>query len=328
MKSIRLFLLLLAFALVSCGESVSEINVDKTVGLDEVPEGSSIKDMTCDSSKVGNMLYDPKFDVPLICDGNSWLVMKGKDGADGKDGVNGSDGIDGHDGINGENGTFCTIDDYIDHVVLNCNGDTMSVILDWDYSSKCTMLSQSDTLVEVACGTDTTRIRKPGVGDAGEAPSVEAQESIDLSVLESKCGEMKYDEQEKFCVDGKLYDLCAGFTFDVMTSHCVMNTVRPLDVDLVEFCGGFPVIDKSRYTCVDGLIYGTVKFTESRSYNTIVVGQQEWMIEDRWEPECPEGWHIPTEEEFKQLQVLSFDSYVFYDKDVVSYTARCAKEYK
>ena len=156
-KSIIVLLLALAsFVFYACDSDETVVNVDRNVGVSVLDKGEKIKDVKCDSSVMGKIVYDRDFGVPMYCNGSGWTMLNGRDGKDGKDGKDGEDGKDGKDGKDGENGWFCVVETRTSNsFFINCDGDTVTISLDWDVDDGCSIASQEETLVRVVCDSDT-----------------------------------------------------------------------------------------------------------------------------------------------------------------------------
>lgn len=143
-------------AFYACESTESVTNVQRNVGAEVLGEGTKIKDIKCDSSAMGKIVYDRDFGVPMYCNGSGWTPLSGKDGVDGKDGTDGKDGVNGKDGADGEDGWFCVVESRsTSSFFLNCDGDTATVSLDWKVADGCKIASQTQTLVRVVCDSDT-----------------------------------------------------------------------------------------------------------------------------------------------------------------------------
>lgn len=156
-KSIIILLLALAsFAFYACDGDETVVNVDRSVGTDVLGDGQKIKDIKCDSSVMGKIVYDREFGVPMYCDGSGWAMLSGRNGKDGKDGTDGKDGVDGKDGEDGEDGWFCVVETRsANSFYINCDGDTATISLNWQVDEGCHIASQEETLVRVVCDCDT-----------------------------------------------------------------------------------------------------------------------------------------------------------------------------
>ena len=131
-------------AFYACESTESVTNVQRNVGAEVLGEGKKIKDIKCDSSAMGKIVYDRDFGVPMYCNGSGWTPLSGKDGVDGKDGED------------GEDGWFCVVESRsTNSFFLNCDGDTATVSLDWKVADGCKIASQTQTLVRVVCDSDT-----------------------------------------------------------------------------------------------------------------------------------------------------------------------------
>ena len=172
MKKLAIILLfaMTTITFYACESTESVTNVQRNVGADVLEEGKKVKDIKCDSSAIGKIVYDREFGVPMYCNGSGWTPLSGKDGKDGKDGVDGKDGNNGKDGEDGEDGWFCVIDSRsTSSFFLNCDGDTATISLDWNVDEGCKIASQTETLVRVVCDSDTIDVPHSIKGPKGPA---------------------------------------------------------------------------------------------------------------------------------------------------------------
>ena len=156
-KAIISFLLVMAsLALYACDSDETVVDVERSVGANVLDEDEKIKDIECDSSMMGKIVYDREFGVPMYCNGSGWTMLNGRDGNDGRDGKDGADGVDGKDGKDGEDGWFCVVETRSSNsFFINCDGDTVTVSLDWKIDEGCRIASQEETLVRIVCDGDT-----------------------------------------------------------------------------------------------------------------------------------------------------------------------------
>lgn len=159
-KAIIIFLFAMAtLAFYACESEETVVDVDRSVGVDVLGSGQKIKDIKCDSSVMGKIVYDREFGVPMYCTGSGWAMLNGRNGKDGKDGADGKDGVDGKDGKDGENGWFCVVESRsLNSFFINCDSDTATITLDWEVDEGCHIASQEETLVRVVCDSDTIDI--------------------------------------------------------------------------------------------------------------------------------------------------------------------------
>lgn len=229
MKKIFKLLVVLCAVLCACGDTERIVNKEQSLVI-ETATDDEIRNMECSSANVGFMVYNEDFEIVLFCDGSSWTVMKGEDGANGIKGLNGKNGKDGIDGKDGTSGSFCTVDNFGEDVFINCDGDTTTVVMDWDVRKGCfAEYIGSDSLL-IVCDVDSIRILSSGEGYYTSRPQNDNLDSLlnrgELSPTFGYCGDdVVYNKLRKFCAQGKLYDLCGGKDYDVVNETCLENTV-------------------------------------------------------------------------------------------------------
>ncbi len=101
--------ILLAFSaailvLAACGDDVTQINEIHRDGIAVLEKGETLSEQACDTTNVGEMLFVMDSSEAFVCDGESWQMLKGKKGKDGKDGSDGKDGAKGEKGDTGSKG--------------------------------------------------------------------------------------------------------------------------------------------------------------------------------------------------------------------------------
>ena len=67
-------------------------------------------------------------------------------------------------------------------------------------------------------------------------------------------------------------------------------------------------------------IPGTVKDIDGNIYSTVIIGEQEWMVENLRTTTYTDGTKIPLEENQYNWSNLSSPSYCWYDNDSISYS--------
>jgi len=152
------------------------------------------------------------------------------------------------------------------------------------------------------------------------------------------CGTDYYDYKVQFCFNDKVYEKCNGEYYDdPSTQKCennVLLTICGTDYynKATQFCFDDVVYEKCNGKCHDGSVNEKKIFVDSRDgqeYKTILIGTQTWLAENlnynaegsncydndpdncakygrlyNWETAnkiCPQGWHLPSEREWKVL---------------------------
>lgn len=179
--------LLLVILFAGCSNSVTETTVYHNDDIDVLAAGDSLKNQTCDSVSMGELLYVVDSAEFYLCDGKSWTSLKGetgKAGKDGKDGEKGDTGPKGDDGtgIPGEKGA------------QGPKGD------DGVAGTSCKIASDVDGVVVIKCG------------DGENADSVKMYKSI--------CGSTPFDPEKASCVNGETFS-CGGKPFNPLKEECV-----------------------------------------------------------------------------------------------------------
>jgi len=178
--------LLLVILFVGCSNSVTETTVYHNDDIAVLAAGDSLKNQTCDSTSLGELLYVVDSTEFYMCDGKSWTSLKGepgKAGKDGKDGEKGENGPKGDDGVGipGEKGP------------QGPKGD------DGVAGTSCKIASDVDGVVVIKCG------------DGENADSVKMYKSI--------CGYTPFDPEKALCLNGEVFS-CNGKPYNPNKQMC------------------------------------------------------------------------------------------------------------
>jgi len=152
----------------------------------------------------------------------------------------------------------------------------------------------------------------------------------------SKCGSEEYNEFRQICHENTLYDYCCSKTYGCF--HYDPATEGCSDGSVLRKCGS-NLYNSTIHSCKSGTLTTNSTFTDSRdnrTYKYATIGDQVWMAENLrygekvrfWgRPEsdgfvrgdyqtymygpvyifgeaknaCPNGWHLPTLEEWQKL---------------------------
>ncbi len=276
----------------------------------------------------------------VVCGGDSVGVVK--------NGSNGENGSDGKNGEKGENGTSCVVENLSDGsgYKVVCDGDSVGVITNGvtgengSDGSGCSITDNGDGTVSHICGADTVTLYKAFCGDFAYDP----ERAFCSEETVYSCGGKPYDPAEKFCVEGSVYDLCNGMTYDPMDTSwkCYGGKligqftdsrdnqtyltvkigeqvwmaenlnyaylVKTAELDSLSFC-----YDNSADSCANyGRLYtwsaamdSAARFSENGKdcgYGTTcsATGNVRGV--------CPDGWHLPSNEEWEVLSNFVADN--------------------
>ena len=263
-------------------------------------------------------------------DGTSCSVAKAENSDDvvvtcGEKSVTIHNGVDGQLGAPGASGASCKIASDKDGVVqLQC-GDGENATTTKLYKAMCgtqpydpeTSLCKEGQ-VYFKCGNDTYDPKKEFCYE---------NQKYDF------CENDEYNPSEKFCVDNKLYDLCNGSDYDPVEYECKNG----VPVQRPDVCGGI-TFDPDLAFCAEFTTSGTkvkqvykkVTITMLDDHDWVnVVYSKTWMKENlkydtegsycykntatncdkygklyTWDAAknaCPDGWHLPSKEEWEDL---------------------------
>ena len=263
-------------------------------------------------------------------DGTSCSVAKAENSDDvvvtcGEKSVTIHNGVDGQLGAPGASGASCKIASDKDGVVqLQC-GEGENATTTKLYKAMCgtrpydpeTSLCKEGQ-VYFKCGNDTYDPKKEFCYE---------NQKYDF------CENDEYNPSEKFCVDNKLYDLCNGSDYDPVEYECKNG----VPVQRPDVCGGI-TFDPDLAFCAEFTTSGTkvkqvykkVTITMLDDHDWVnVVYSKTWMKENlkydtegsycykntatncdkygklyTWDAAknaCPDGWHLPSKEEWEDL---------------------------
>lgn len=314
-KSIKLATLAGAVVLFSaCGDDVTNVYPEQSMSVLE--KGRKLSKQTCDSSRVGELLYVTDSSAAYFCNGKKWEPLAGEDGKDGEDGKNGKNGEDGKDG---KDGNSCSVKQNKDKSVttITCETEDGKVSYDvkngkngndgYSCSAKQDKKKSVTTITcetedgpvsyEIKNGEDGTGCSKTDNGDG--TVTIKCSEDDDETILyKSMCGVKPYDPEIQACVDGVVVEACNSENFGKNDDEYCLDT-RDMHVYGTTLRGDLywmkedVVLEKGRkYVTANPSYYG---YTWENAQNA-----------------CPDGWHIPDQDEWNAL----FESVGINKKDL------------
>ncbi|MBO4437275.1 MAG: hypothetical protein J5791_10390 [Fibrobacter sp.] len=249
-------LLLSAIVLIACGGDTETVRVTDRYTLDMLGKGVSLTEETCDSARLGQLLYVGDSSSIYYCTGKAWKKVNGKDGKDGRDGKDGEDGVDGQKGKYGTSGTDCFVEEFADGIVLGCGATKAIVRYDFEIPDTCSIRLTEDSSYVLTCGKDSTTLLQGAQGDdgdlckqsdigGGQVRLVCGSDSVILykaacgdtpfdpdgllfcygDTLVERCNTHVYDIEKQFCYGDSLIALCGGKTYDLKERFCYGDSV-------------------------------------------------------------------------------------------------------
>lgn len=205
---------------------------------------------------------------------------------------------------------------------VKCGGKTVGKITNGENGTSCDIVSDEGGVVTIQCG--------------------EGENAKTTKLYKAMCGADPFDPADKFCFKENLYDLCNGEKYDPETLFCAkfnddakteqlykMVTIAPEGTDYSEtwmaenlnyktensWCGG-----GSEATEGDCSVYGRL-YTWAAAFGKTEEecgnGGKCNLGNGNVQGVCPEGWHLPSRDEWEKLIVAVDDNITEYtDKNV------------
>ena len=255
--------------------------------------------------------------VEVSCPGSEPVVIK-----------NGDKGAEGKAGENGKNGESCTTKAVEGGgVEVSCPGSEPVVIkngTNGENGTSCNIVSDKDGVVTIQCGegenAKTTELYKAMCGTKPFDPK--HQICFD-NVVYNQCGDKVYDSSKEFCSKEVVYDLCGGNVYDPERQFCAKFNDDAKTEQIYKMVTIAP----------EGTVYSETWMAENLNYKTA----NSWCYDDKdencakygrlytWAAAvgktetacgniqkcylgtgdirgvCPEGWHLPSQEEWEYL---------------------------
>lgn len=277
-----IFLALTATLLVACGDEVTEVTEVHETGMKIVEEGEKLPE--CTTENEGTMVYALDSAASYACINRKWTSFNGKDGADGKDGRDGKDGEDGAKGDKGDQGVKG------DKGESGEKGDT------GEAGTSCTMESLPDSSgFKVICGGDSVGVVQNGEkgeqGDKGEDGNdgKDGQDGKSVEGAENFFIDARDKQIYKKVTIGTQTWMAENLNYETANSLCYMDS-----------CAKYG----RYYTWADAMDSAAVFSDNAKGCGYDV----ECTIKTPARGICPEGWHIPTGDEWRALYSVMGES--------------------
>ena len=283
--SIRFIPALAMVFLAACSGDVTEVTEVHETGMKLVEKGDELP--KCSTENEGAMIYVLDSAAAYACINREWVSLNGKDGADGKDGRDGKDGEDGAKGDKGDQGE------------KGAKGDTGEKGAQGDSGvagASCTVEQLPDSSgFKVLCGGDSVGVvlngEKGDKGDPGEqglkgdkgedGKSVEGAENFFIDARDKQI--------YRFVTIGDQTWMAENLNYETDSSHCYRDSAK--------YCAKYG----RYYTWADAMDSAAVFSEDAKGCGygkTCTVKTPARGI-------CPEGWHIPTYDEWYVLFVTT-----------------------
>ncbi len=278
------------FSLLACGDDVTKVtNVTNEVSGMEV--AASVEDFSdCDSSSIGKMMFASDENAAYVCADSGWTPLSKN--SEGKDGAS------------------CVAEALSDSsgYKIVCGGDSVGVIKNGENGSNgkdgvngadgsgCTLLDNGDGTVLQVCGTDTVTLYKALCGGAAYDPA------------DWQCDNGKIVMQFTDSRDGKSYKAVKIGTQAWMAENLnYAYTQKTATLDSSSFC-----YDNNPANCE---MYGRLYLWSAAMDSAAVFSEdgkdcgygKRCSASGTVRGVCPEGWHLPSYEEWKTLDAYVAD---------------------
>lgn len=335
-------MLVVLLALTACGDDVTKVY--ENPGMAVLESGEKLSGKTCDSSMVGEMLFVMDSSAAFVCDGKSWVPMKGADGEAGS-----SEAIAGCSAKKVKKGKRTGYEltcgkDVVDTLWNGSDGENGTGEAGLGCSAK-TVTKKDRKGIEVTCGKDVIDTLWNGVdGKDGKAKDGSSCTAAKVTKDDRSGVEITCDNE----VVGTLWNGIDGED-GVGTpgepgepgkdgAGCKIVTGRSNEI-MVIVCGEGEAADTTKLEMCNDKIYDSMhSFCDLRDfqiYKFVTIGTQTWMAQnmnfkdvdgsrvgnvkldaygrlyakENMEKVCPNGWHLPTKEEWDLLFETVGDNY-------------------
>ena len=327
------------FTLNACGDNVSEVTEIHKNGMTVLLSGEDLSKQLCSAENSGNMLYVTDSATAFVCDGKAWQTMNGVDSKNdknenhGEKGDKGDQGDPGNDGTDGKsayeiavkNGFTGTETEWL----ASLKGDTGNDGKNGAAGTSCTakVVSKNDNSgVEISCnktiidtiwnGQNGTNGKNGEPGSDGAGCSLvddgkgtvtitcgNIKDAQTVTLYKAFCGTQPFDPERQLCDqrDKQVYNIMT-FTNDLFLYQTWMaeNLNYAKNPGFQSWCGGGFDGGWDEGNCnIYGRLYtwaGAMDTTENDCGP-----EHQCKGFDGARGVCPEGWHMPSPEEWQGI---------------------------
>ena len=305
---------LVVACIVACNDNTT--NVTETTGMALVEKGAKAPD--CTGNNAGEMIYMADSAAAFFCADGKWQSLKGEKGeqglqgepGEGKQGPQGLKGENGNDGVGtpGEAGKTCTakILDNGKGYKIECGGDSVGVVLNGNdgvgtEGKSCEGMLNDDGSISVSCGGQFVGTIHNGLGctstDKGDGVvSIRCGDVEPVVIYKAMCGDKPYDPATQFCVvrDDRAYK------FVEIGSQTWMAENLNYETATGSFCYGDTDEEKKQNCTAYGRLY-TWATAVGKTEDECGYGHHCELGTGLVQGVCPDGWHLPTNDEWNAL---------------------------
>ena len=268
---------LLFLSLVACGDGDNKV-IEVYDDSDQVlAAGKKLSTESCDTSAVGKKVFVADSGASYFCDGNDWVKLKGGAGDEGPAGLDGKDGASGEKGVKGDS---AQIPGYTGPMgEKGERGDSSKV--------DCGIASDSAGVIVLKCS--------------------DGRESKLYSAL---CLDSAYNPEEKFCVQGVLFDLDKYFV-DVRDNQVYRYAVIGEGENAMTWMTenlNYAFNDGKQSWCYDNKEENCKKYGRLYTWAAVLNRTEEECgygkkcnVANPFHGLCPEGWHVSSTAEWLLL---------------------------
>lgn len=266
---------LTATLLAACGDEVTEVTEVHESGMKIVEEGEKLPE--CTTENEGTMVYALDSAAAYACVNREWTSFNGKDGEKGDKGDKGNPGDQGEQGEKGDKG---------DDGEKGAPGDSGVA------GTSCTVEQLPDSSgFKVICGGDSVGVvlngEKGEQGDKGEDGNdgKDGQDGKSIEGAENFFIDARDKQIYKKVTIGTQTWMAENLNFETDGSRCYNDSAK--------YCAKYG----RYYTWADAMDSAAVFSDNAKGCGYDV----ECTIKTPARGICPEGWHIPTGDEWRAL---------------------------
>ncbi len=306
--------------LTACGDETTN-NITETAGMTLIEKGAKMPDCTADNA--GEMVYATDSAAAFFCADSKWQSLKGEKGDQGiqgeqgpqgepGEGKQGQQGPKGEDGVGtpGAAGKSCTAKKLASGggYKIECGGDSVGVVLNGDEGESCTADASANGY-DIMCGG----VKKGEVLNGSEGASCDIVGDVNgvltikcgtktSTLYKAMCGKIPYDPANSECNNGTLYltDTRDDNVYRVVSIGDQIWMAENLNYKTAtgSYCNPYIADFCDTY----GRLY-TWTTAMDRSTDECGPGHVCDLGSGNVQGICPDGWHIPTQDEWKTLVI-------------------------